>query len=389
MAPLAKTIMILTENYSHDAYGGGQAVRALVYWLSEQGIRCIVLASYTDENEASGNLCIVKLPVSRIGRPWCWGSHLKAVIREAIERYEPDVLHVHGVWMASQLFGYKAAIAFNIPVVFSLHGMLQPWQWNAKGIIANVKKRLYWKYLTRPMLNGCNAIHTITHIETDCVKKLITHKRFFEIPNAVEVDEQLNIENDQKVIHKTILFLGRVHPVKGIDRLIKAFSECDLDSSWCLTIAGPFVDLEYQSCLQSLVLQLGLGERVQFIGSVHGQVKNELIRSSWVAVVPSHTEVIGLVNLECATLQTPTITTWQTGLRNWEEGGGLLVKEDGPRLPALLQEACSWSHEERIMRGVMSRKFILNHYSWTIIGEQWKTAYASVIEASKGGVLDA
>ena len=52
-----------------------------------------------------------------------------------------------------------------------------------------------------------------------------------------------------------------------------------------------------------------------------------LFKNAFVFVAPSHSEVIGMVNLEAAILQTPVITTFQTGLlKDWSKNGGFLIE---------------------------------------------------------------
>ena len=50
--------------------------------------------------------------------------------------------------------------------------------------------------------------------------------------------------------------------------------------------------------------------------TVYGNQKNKLLKQAWALILPSHSEVIGMVNLEAALLKTPSITTYKTGKRN-------------------------------------------------------------------------
>lgn len=98
-------------------------------------------------------------------------------------------------------------------------------------------------------------------------------------------------------------------------------------------------------------------------GPLFGEEKRNLIDTEWVLAAPSHSEVVGLVNLEAAARCLPTITTHQTGLHDWEPGDGLLVEPNVDALGQALEAACSWSEQEQRDRGMASRRLVQQRYS--------------------------
>ena len=95
-------------------------------------------------------------------------------------------------------------------------------------------------------------------------------------------------------------------------------------------------------------------------------------------VTPSHSEVIGLVNLEAADNFLPSITTHQTGLRDWTEGGGLLISPEVIPLSNALIEASFWTSEEQFDRGVASRSLVKTRYSWDAVMPLWESLYCQI-----------
>ena len=95
-------------------------------------------------------------------------------------------------------------------------------------------------------------------------------------------------------------------------------------------------------------------------------------------VTPSHSEVVGLVNLEAADSFLPSITTYQTGLSDWTEGGGLLITPDVLQLSNALTEASCWSTEEQFDRGVASRSLVEQRYSWNHVMPLWENLYSQI-----------
>ena len=95
-------------------------------------------------------------------------------------------------------------------------------------------------------------------------------------------------------------------------------------------------------------------------------------------VTPSHSEVIGLVNLEAADYFLPSITTHQTGLRDWTEGGGLLISPEVIPLSNALIQASFWTSEEQFDRGVASRSLVEQRYSWKHVMPLWENHYSQI-----------
>ena len=150
-----------------------------------------------------------------------------------------------------------------------------------------------------------------------------------------------------------------------------------------MVVAGPEEDRGYMSRLLSLCSELGISERVSFVGPVEGDEKERLLRSTWALVAPSHSEVIGMVNLEAAAHWTPSITTRETGLLDWEDGGGVLIAGQDPlSLRVALEQVAAWPEEERRKRGERSRALVRDRYSLDVTGRKWLETYSQLLEAS-------
>jgi glycosyltransferase involved in cell wall biosynthesis len=143
---------------------------------------------------------------------------------------------------------------------------------------------------------------------------------------------------------------------------------------------GPDKSSQYSSYLKALVTELGLVSRVRFMGPIYGPQKWQLYRNAWAVCFPSYSEVIGLVNLEAAAVSTPVVTSYNTGLLDWEEGGGILVYPRVEDLTRALQQILSWSDSERQDRGRQLRRLVERRYSWEAVGPQWSNLYSDLLE---------
>jgi glycosyltransferase involved in cell wall biosynthesis len=163
--------------------------------------------------------------------------------------------------------------------------------------------------------------------------------------------------------------------------LIEAFAQCRRESKrrFRLLIVGPESDPTYSAKLKSLVRLLGVEQNVTFLGPVFGpQEKISLYRHAWAFCAPSQVEVMGLVNLEAAAVGVPVVTTHETGLCGWREGGGLLVHPRVEDLSQALTQIFSWSDSERLDRGHRLRQLVERRYSWQAVGAQWLELYNSL-----------
>ena len=146
-----------------------------------------------------------------------------------------------------------------------------------------------------------------------------------------------------------------------------------------LLIVGPESDPAYAAKLKSLVRLLGVQDKVTFLGPVfEPQEKLALYRHAWAFCAPSQTEVMGLVNLEAALVQVPVVTTHETGLWDWEEGGGVLVHPRVEELSQALEQVFAWSESERQDRGLSMRQLVERRYTWQAVGPQWLELYAGL-----------
>jgi len=377
-APRRVKVVFVAEDVSVISGGAPAVVRQLSGKLVACGVQVHVLYSKGDATVLPAGVHAYSFPPSHAGRLWGWGRGLRVAVNHLsiIDDTLLPLFHLHGVWSAPQYFAAVSSRANRTPFIVSTHGMLEPWLWNKQGWRVMAKKRVYWTSLAYPALRHAKAIHAITPMERDNLAKLFPRNRIEVIPNAIDIpDAALSAD---VIWEKKILYLGRIEPKKGVDILLNAFIAARIDKEWTLEIAGPFWSEVFRRKLDNIVQQSGIGHRIRFLGPVSGETKQRLIDTAWVMAVPSHSEVVGLVNLEAAVSGLPTITTHQTGLFDWESGGGILINLNIEALRRSIEAACSWSDAERSDRGRASRRLVEQRYSWRVVMPLWLSLYDSL-----------
>lgn len=371
-------ILFVTEDHSTRNTGVTVVVNmlaGLARALVAEDQRVVIVCTGTDSVEPPAGVDLIELPPAGIGRAWRWSPVLKKEIRRVVRDYNVGIVHLHGVWTAAPLIGQKIARSLNVPALLTVHGMLEPWAWRGQGRLRLWKKRFYWQLFAARVFSGVTVLHAITSLEQKHLEELLPHREICMIPNAIDPAVAAVAGRENPPTQRRILFLGRIHPKKGVDRLIAAFVQVAAQTDWQLVVAGPEEDGPYLQQLHSLAGPLVKQGRVVFTGPVYDARKFDLLTGSWVVVVPSHSEVVGVVNLEAAACGTPTITTPQTGLLEWEQSGGLLVRPEVEELTDALQTVMNWEPEERARRGDRAREFVHRYYSVAAVGPRWMELY--------------
>lgn len=109
----------------------------------------------------------------------------------------------------------------------------------------------------------------------------------------------------------TFLYLGRLAPEKGVDRLIRAAALLESRTAdWCLRVVGSGPE---GSALATLARRLELNGRVEFPGEIASGARARVFAEADVLVLPSHQESWGLVVNEALSAGLPVIAPYWVG----------------------------------------------------------------------------
>lgn len=232
-----------------------------------------------------------------------------------------DVVHASSMWQSLLWPVTRSAQQYSRPVVISPRGGLNSYAWK----IRRLKHRLYWAFIERQNYMRATSLHFTAEMERLQATAIGLRQRSFVVPNGINLDihrrdetagfafrRQLGISDDAFVI----LYLGRLHPIKGLDLLISAFSTVAHESimTFCrplyLVIAGGD-EGGYRSILENLVMEMQLVSSVFFVGAVDGKGRAAAYSSSDVFVLPSHNENFGMSAVEAMAHRLPLLVSDQ------------------------------------------------------------------------------
>ncbi len=311
-------------------------------------------------------------------------------LEDYIKREQFDLIHGQCIWEPLFHNMRQLATKYHIPFVLSPRGTLEPWSLRQSMWKKKIARWLYQDY----DLSRCACIYATAESEALHIRELGFVNPICIIPNGIETDGY-PCRKDMSIVRKQILFLSRVHPKKGIEVLIEAFSRLNKEfPDWNVLVVGNGED-DYRRNLMELVTRLGVSDQVSIISPVYGEAKIALYQESSVFCLPSFSENFGMVIAEALSCGVPVITTngtpWQ--LLNGEEqtmGASLDVLGDNRRtgwcidlsvenLEATLREAMKMNSLDLYEMGQRGSKLVNENFNYRLVAKKNKALYEWII----------
>lgn len=303
----------------------------------------------------------------------------------ALSDFRPRALHLHGVWMYPSLVALKWRQQTGRPLIISPHGMLSD---TALGY-GRAKKAVVARLFQNATFNAASALHATWEGEVaECRAYGVTAPACV-IPNGIAVRDRPVTAPAAAPFR--ILSLGRIHPKKGLDRLIAAWARIAGDHpEWCVDIVGPD-ERGHAGELRRQADTLG-APRVTIRGPVVGADKDRLMAEAEVFVLPTRSDNFALTVAESLMMETPVISTtgapWN-GLK--EYGAGWWIDQGVEALTIALQQALALSPDVRRHMGQRGRAWMKLDFAWSGIASRlvdvYRDAETELAEADRRGKL--
>lgn len=293
-----------------------------------------------------------------------------------------DVVHIHALFEDVQHLAARAARRRGTPYVIRPCGMLDRWSLGHNWLA----KRLYMAWRLSRTLREAAAIHYTTDFERRGASHLALATTAIIEPNGIDVDEYAALPTTGSFRSRfhvpanapLTVFLGRVHPGKGVEPLIRALGSGLLPEAW-LAVVGPDSD-GYLEKMRLVAHQCGVAERVVFTGLLAGTNRIAALADADVVAQPSDHENFGIAVAEAMAAGKPVIVSPQVGIADdvTAAGAGSVVAAE-PR-PLAAEIAC-WLDDAvlRAEAGARGRAFAMQRYDWSDIGRRWCGHYDTLV----------
>ena len=405
--------------------GMAESVPTLCRYLCLQGLDVTLVTTLNDpENEAVMFAQAVGVKIIRFPLSWPRAAYFSWQMLQGLRAFcvAADVVHVHGAWTFPVWWGGMCARWGGRPLVRSTRGSFQ-----ANALKHSALRKKIFGYWERYSLKCSSRIHvTSTDEQHNVFNYIYKNSEWMQekakitiIPNGVETValKHSGIENNKKAVKPTesirhVLYLGRMHPLKGLDWLVDAWTHVVPDHPrWHLLLVGAdemgmhaklakkieqlWSRLEKDMCIQTII-DTQVCKKIEqkevtresklsrcgifFSKPIFGREKVQLLHDVDIVVLPSRSENFGIVVAEALAAGVPVIATKGTP---WEElvaeRCGWWVDEGIKPLVDALCEAMNLADEERHEMGENGRRLMGRKYNWETVSNQMIELYETVL----------
>lgn len=362
---------IVTGSMSRKAGGLFNSVRKSALHLAEAGMHVSVYALEDEYSAADmaqwAPLTPTVLPV-RLRRLMPHAPDLARIL----DRADHDVLHLHGIWQLQSRAVDHWRRRTGRPVMISPRGMLDPWALSNSGW----KKKLVGAWFENRNLHAADCLHALGTSEAASMRAYGLTNPVAVIPNATDLPEIA--PRPAREARKTLLFLGRIHPKKGLSELVDAWGRaCDarpeLARQWRLAIAG-WDDGGHLEALTAQVAAQGVSANIDILGPAFGEEKDRLLRDADAFILPSFSEGLPMSVLEAWAYRLPVLMTRECNLpEGFERGAAAEITRDPDALASRLVTELLGT--DLTPMGEAGRALVEERFSWQRIAAQHLEVY--------------
>ena len=306
-------------------------------------------------------------------------SILDAIVKNWRFLKTADVVHIQGLWSTfPSLIGVFCSALTTAKIVISPRGMLEPWSLSQNGLRKKIALLTYQGILLRKS----DCLHVTAASESEHAQNIIRHTNIEIIPNGLNVSKYQLASHETQDSKRTILFLSRIHPKKGIELLFDAWEELKfLWPEWQVHIVGDGAE-DYIAHLKTEIQTRSL-DSIDICDPLYDEEKYSKFASSDLFVLPTYSENFGIVVAEALASGLPVITTTGTPWTEIEPAGcGHCIK---PESDAFVEAIVHWTSQtpaQRKASGLKGAALIQNKYSLASVGESFMRLYASLSDVN-------
>lgn len=303
-----------------------------------------------------------------------------AIVGERGRRF--GVVHQHGIWRMLSRASVRWGRHFGRPVVVGPQGSFDP----AALQRAAWKKRLALATYEGTNLRRAACLIANSRAEADRLHALAFGNAVALVPNGIPDEwlasrgEGARFREANELPHgpRICLFLGRIHPIKGLPLLVEACAALGGErDGWLFVIAGPD-EGGHAAELRALARRLGVASALRFVGAAWDpQAKRDAYAAASLAVLPSYSESFGITVCEALGAGVPVLTTTGTP---WEElaraRAGWWVPPTVAGIRDALRLALVMAEPELQAMGARGKADIARRFTWSSVGRQTLELYA-------------
>jgi len=286
-----------------------------------------------------------------------------------------DIVHNHSLWSMINIASGWVVSKDGAKLVTSPRGTLSTWALSQNKLV----KKLLWP-LQRKVMTRAEMLHATSEAEYSDIRLKGFNSPVTIIPNGIDIPIMPMVKINNK--RRQLLFLGRLHPTKCIDRLLYAWKHLqNIFLEWDLVIVGKG-DFSYEQYLLKLKIKLNLS-RVSFTGVIYGDEKSKAYFNADLFILPSHSENFGIAVAESLAHGCPVVVGKGAPWSQLEEKGcGWWTENDVESLTETLNFSMKKSKAQLEIMGSKGRVWMKKDFEWSLIAKKMDKSYKWLL---KGG----
>jgi len=388
-------ILHIISNMDPETGGVSQAVSTMIKGLSAlKTDNAVVCLNRPD----SPFLKQMEFPVFALGEgktAWNFNNRLPRWLKANLVRYDAAILH--GLW---QYQTYALLNSFRhtdrTDLFVMPHGMLDPYFQRApERKLKALRNRLVWHLIEQRVFDRANGV--LFTCETEMLLARETFKRYRPRREwVVGLGVGAPPPSDETALNEFLsafpqlsgpgylLYLGRIHPKKGIDMLIDAYLKLKREGRVelpDLVVAGPGLDTGYGIEIRQ---QAAVDSAIVFTGMLEGSLKWAAFHGCSAFILPSHQENFGVAVVEALACGKPVLITNQINIWReiYREGAGLVCSDNPESVTDLLVRWLELDDSRRKWMEEMARQAYLEYFTVEAAAKRLKNTICQINDAS-------
>lgn len=369
-----KTIYLTITN-SRKAGGLYNSVRNLARGVMNLKSDCkVCILSHNDDFSKDDIYAYEGIPMEfyKIHGPSNFGFTLD--LYSKLRSLSPEIIHQQGIWTFASFVNLSYRRQHQAKCIIAPRGMLDPWAVQNSGW----KKKIVGYLFEYQNLRKADCIHALCQSEYESIRKLGLKNPVAIIPNGITLPDnpQFEREHDKKIL----LFVGRIHPKKGIKELIAGLAMLKkqnpaLLSTWEVHIAG-WDQNGHLGELKHFVSTHNLTNEVKFIGSLYGKEKEVALCRANAFILPSFSEGLPMSVLEAWAYELPVLMTDFCNIpEGFEHGCAIRITPDPTDIYIKLKSFFELSGAHLSEIGKRGKELVSHSFTWEFVAQQTLELY--------------